>query len=115
MLRSGTGVLYHVTIESNVSGITNEGVRPDLAQRNHKASWWVSKQRLEWAMLHTSARHGTPIEKLFVCAALIYWEDMKRTNLMGIYYTYELIHPESIQPAIAVLDKDPIESEEFYE
>lgn len=96
-------VVYHVTPEDNVYLITQNGIDPKYARGKMKASWFVSKHNIEWAIIHTSVGHHEPIESLVVCAVQVMGKDMYRFNRPGFYYTFNIHQIESASPALFFL------------
>lgn len=96
---NGTGVLYHVTPTEHIDSIDGEGIDPSYSRGKLKASWYVNKQNIQWAILHVSLKYNVPVRDITVCATLIDWEHMRRTCQPGRYFTQHLYHPESFTPA----------------
>lgn len=99
----GSLVVYHVTPDWNVQSINETGIDPSHSRGKMKASWYVSKQHIEWAIIHTSVGHSTLIDELVVCATLVQGEDMYRFNRPGFYYTFKVHQIESATPALFFL------------
>jgi len=96
-------VLFHVTPAENVQSILECGIDPKYATGKMKAAWFVSKQRIEWALIHTSAHHHVQIDELAVCAVMVYGRDMYKFNRPGFYYTYITHKIETATPAMFFL------------
>jgi hypothetical protein len=105
-VRTGTAVLYHVTPAENTRSILEGGISPDYHTGRLAASWYVRKQDINWSIIHVSNSHYESVANLAVCAVLVDWEKMKRTNRPGFYYTFETYTPESVTPAILFVDRD---------
>lgn len=96
-------VVYHVTPEENVFLINKNGIDPRYSRGKMKASWYVSRRNIEWAIIHTSVGHHEPIENLVVCAVHVMGNDMYKFNRPGFYYTYKAHQIESASPAMFFL------------
>jgi len=96
---SQVGILYHVTIGSNVDSIWSIGIDPNYSKGKFDASWYVVKDKILWAICHVANRHDCKLDDIFVCAVLVDWKHMRRTNLQGVYYTKQLFHAETFNPA----------------
>lgn len=94
-----TGVLYHVTTSDVISSIWNDGIDPAYSRGKLEASWYVNKSQIAWAILHVALRHGCLMDDIFICATLIEWRAMRRTNHQGRYYTTRLYKIENATPA----------------
>lgn len=60
--------LYHVSPVSNRASIARSGIEPLFSKGRLAACWYVSRDRLEWAIAHCSARHKVDVSKLDVYA-----------------------------------------------
>lgn len=100
------GILYHVTTIHSLDGIGRDGISPDSSTGKLKASWYISKVNLAWAILHVCNRHSCIPADVFVCRVLINWRDMRRTAKQHVYYTKSPYYPEDISPATWFIDED---------
>jgi len=108
---SPSAILYHVTPAENTFAILKAGVDPAFSVGKLKAAWYVSRHNIEWALLHCSARHIVPVNDLAVCATLVQWDDMKRTNRKGVFYTFVVYTPENVSPAAFFVEGDELWAE----
>ena len=99
----GTIVVYHLTPEENVWSINVSGINPGKALGKMRASWFVSKNHIEWAAIHASVRHHVTPDGLSVCACLIETSLLYKFFKPGFYYCYNTVQPESITPLMFVL------------
>lgn len=58
--------LYHVTTMDRIDSIEEFGLDPKFAQGKTKASWFVEASRLDWAIMHVSARHRCATDYLVI-------------------------------------------------
>lgn len=98
------GVLYHVTTVDSVDGIVNNGIDPDRSTGKLKASWYVSKNNIQWAILHVCNRHHREPADVFVCRTVVNWSAMRRTAKPNVFYTLNKYSPEDISPATWFID-----------
>jgi len=96
---SQKGVLYHVTISSNLDSIWADGIDPHYSKGKFEATWYVSQERLLWAVLHVADRHDCKLDDIFVIAVNIDWRYMRRTNRLGVYYTKHTFTGDTVTPA----------------
>lgn len=81
--------LYHVSIALNQESIETYGVDPDFSKGKLRVSWYVNWKRLQWALLHVSARHCVPVNHLIVCTCYVPIGNTKCTRLHGVYFVYK--------------------------
>ena len=93
------GVLYHVTIGGNLDSIWADGIDPHYSKGKFEAAWYVSKERLLWAVLHVVDRHDCKLDDIFVIAVSIDWRLMRRTNKTGVHFTKHTFAVETVTPA----------------
>jgi len=111
---TGTTILYHVTPSYNSEAIEVSGILPAFARRAHKASWYVKRSRIQWAILHVSNIHCVAVSDISVCAVLVEWKNMKRSGKEGMYYTYVIYRVESVCPASQFIEAE-LEEERYDE
>lgn len=87
--------LYHITLETNLFDISNNGVDPHKATGKMPVSWWVDIENIVWALAHVSARWGTPVDKLIVCQAVFDEARVTKWMLRGVYHTSQLVIPST--------------------
>jgi hypothetical protein len=81
-------LLYHVSPRANRDSIIRLGVDPIFATGEHKYSWWVDRPRLEWAIIHVSAKYN-----LSVLQCDVFMADnrsiprLRRADKIGLFYT----------------------------
>ena len=49
--------LYHATLKSNLTSITEKGIDPSFSKGAEQVIWLHTAGRREWAILHTTQRH----------------------------------------------------------
>jgi hypothetical protein len=103
-----TTVLFHVTPAYNVPLIALGMIDPSFSRGKLRASWYVSKKRICWAIAHTAARHSVLVEDLMIAAVVVTRSEMKRSHIKGMYYTYSRYKPETFTPAIDFLGVEPL-------
>ena len=99
----GSLVVFHVTPMENIASIHMQGISPSYAKGKMLASWYVSKYRIEWAMIHTSLSHHVHMDELAVCAVLADSADLYKFIRPGYFYSYRTMKIESATPAMFFL------------
>lgn len=89
-------VVYHVTLASNASSILENGIDPSYSSGKMQVSWYVSKHRIEWAVLHLSLLYHVLPEDLCICACCVEPKHLSVFMQPGRYYSKSVIHPESV-------------------
>lgn len=107
----GTTVLYHVTDEGNTGSISQNGVSPAYSMGKKQVSWYVSRQKIEWAILHVAVRHRLYVQDIVICAVLVDWPNVKRSGQVGLYYVNYPLFPESFAAAEKFMSYDEEEFE----
>lgn len=101
-----TGILYHVTIGSNVDNIWASGIDPNYSTGKLDAAWYITKENILWAICHVASRHGCLMDDIFVCSVLVEHKAMRGTCRKGIYYTKSCFFAETINPAAWFIDQE---------
>ena len=98
--------IYHVTPTRNHISIRQTGIDPLLSRSPFKASWYVTSEKLAWAMAHCSVRYNIPVSALEV------WflpngdlDGKTRSRWPGIFYTHRTIHPVAFLSAEEALEE----------
>lgn len=76
--------LYHVTPTSNLESILASGVEPELSKGARKLSWWVTRERLPWALAHCSIRHDIKVADLSVVSVYRPLKKGRKTRWPGV-------------------------------
>jgi len=100
--------IYHVSPKKNRESILKSGIEPLHSRGRLRACWYVSRDRIEWALAHCSARHGVSVDKLdvyIVESAKI--PVLRRNKHRGIYNS-----PCRVKPYQMCKATDMIEGEE---
>lgn len=108
MKTAGTRVLFHVTPAYNVPLILLGMIDPAYSRGKMRASWYINKRTICWAIAHTSARHNILIDDLMVAAVVVNDEHMRASGKKGMYWTTTRYMPEHFTPAIDFLGVEPI-------
>jgi hypothetical protein len=95
---------YHVTLAENAEDILEQGILPTCSLGKLQANWYVSRQELEWAILHVSARHDVPVSEIVVCEVAIYFNEVKRTKRPGVFYSFKSQTIQLISPAMQYIE-----------
>lgn len=101
--------LYHVTREANIPSIMEHGVNPAFALGNLRASWYVDSSRLSWAIAHVSDNTGLSVSELYVCHVLAAREYFKRTRLVGVFTSQQILFVWQVDKAILSLRPDDLD------
>jgi len=88
--------LYHVTREQVAYGITNLGIRPQMATGKLQAAWYVDADNIFWAMAHVSQRWGLPTDQLIVAEVHASEILFKRWTMPGVYYSKTTIFVKNL-------------------
>lgn len=91
----GTLMLYHVSPGSNLDGILRVGVDPSKSRGAREVSWWVARERVEWALVHVSARYSVSTGGLWVFEARVPEYVPRRTKMLFVYTTALVIRPQA--------------------
>jgi len=59
-------MFYHVALFQNKTSITRTGVDPQFSTGAQFRSWFVTREKLAWAILHTQKRHKAMIGEIIV-------------------------------------------------
>lgn len=86
-------VMYHVTPNYNVTGILVEGIQPQYSEGKREASYYVTRNAIEWAILFVSAKRYLHISELTVFTCEIPRNSLVRTNHIHMYYTRGIYRP----------------------
>ncbi len=97
---NGSVMAYHVTPMENLFGIQRKGIDPSCSKGKMRASWYVSKKGVLWAIAHCSNRHSIPVDQLVVCVAMLPRNAIKRSAFPQMFYVLDRYEAENISPAI---------------
>jgi len=99
-------MLYHVSPVRNHTSIIKTGIEPALARTNFKASWYVTSEKLAWALAHCSVRHNLPVSELEVWF-IPQGQFKKRTNTRwpGVFTTFCNNFPQGFLSAQEILEE----------
>ncbi len=93
--------VFHITLKENLSSILDNGFNPDLSKGHLKASWFVDRYRIKWAIRHTLEKHPhlTPNDLVIIRAELKRGErkHLKRFHQKGLFYSKAPFYPVSYQ------------------
>lgn len=87
--------LYHVTRETVLYDISQNGIDPHKATGKMPVTWWVDIENVVWALAHVSARWGVAVDQLIVCQHTFTKEPLTKWMLRGVYYTSAVVHTET--------------------
>lgn len=79
--------LYHVTPATNQESILASGVDPVFSQGKRQISWWVTRERLAWAIAHTALKHHVMVEDLVIFSTYRPLKNMRKTRWSGVVTT----------------------------
>jgi len=98
-------MLYHVSPIRNHTSIVKSGVDPALARSRFHASWWVTSEKLAWALAHCSVRHNVIVTDLEVWFKRpITFKRQTRTRWAGVYTSRCNNHPDGFMSAQEALE-----------
>lgn len=76
--------LYHVTPRKNLESILASGVDPVFSQGARQVTWWVTRDRLPWAIAHCSIRHNCKVAELAVVSVYRPLKKGAKTRWSGV-------------------------------
>lgn len=84
----GTVTLYHVSLRENEPSILKLGVLATKSRGKRIGSYWVTEDRLIWAILHVSARHAVSVNEILIYVATVDLEetDVQRTARPEVFF-----------------------------
>jgi hypothetical protein len=92
--------LYHVTTGNVLESIQDQGIMPEYSVSKFKVSWFVTRVKVPWAILHVLSRHVALMDDIFVCPVLVEWDAMRNCGKEGVFYTQKTFKIEYPSPAI---------------
>jgi len=81
-----TVTLYHVSLRENEASILSKGVLALKSKGRRSGSYWVTEDRLLWAILHVSARHSVSVNEILVYVGIAPFDDLQRTARPNVYF-----------------------------
>lgn len=103
-IETGNIEVFHVSPKENLTSILNKGVLPQLSRGREKVSWWVTREKMAWALAHVSARHSVAVDSLDVFPAFVNVEMLMKTAWEGVYRVRYTIKPEHGTAAASYLE-----------
>lgn len=98
-------ILYHTTLRRNLRSILRVGLDPARSTGKLPAVWLHTAGRLEWALLHTLAKHRCRLEDVVVLEVRLPERSLRR-KWRGIWYTFDAVTPMQISVRDLVLSSD---------
>lgn len=98
--------IYHVSPSRNHISIRQTGIDPWLCRTAFKASWYVTEDKLAWALAHCSVRYNLPVSALevwFLPEADL--QGKTRSRWPGVFYTHKLTIPLGFISAEEALER----------
>ena len=91
--------LYHATLKSNLTSITEKDIDPEFSQGKDKEIWFHTKNRRHWAILHTQKRHQCELNDIIVITVEIPrgWIRRRRN---GLWTSNQIITPITLTDAV---------------
>lgn len=83
--------LYHVSARENEQSILKLGVLASKSRGKRTGSYWVTEERIIWAVVHVSARHALNVNEILIFAAMVDFGGMEvqRTAREGVFFIPE--------------------------
>lgn len=79
---------FHVTLAKNADSIYRNGIDPVFSQGKRQLSWFVTRDRLPWAIAHCSARHNVTVNELIIFPVpSLRLRQVKKSRYAGIVAT----------------------------
>ena len=82
--------LYHATLKSNLTSITETGIDPEYSRGAEKVIWLHTAGRREWAILHTTQRHQCEVDAVMIIAVNVPRSKLRR-RWRGLWSTAETL------------------------
>lgn len=87
--------VFHVSPGFNQGGIMTIGVDPERSRGKQLLSWWVTEERLQWALAHVSARYAVSVGGLWVFEATMPSYMLRRTKMNAVFTIGVIVRPSS--------------------
>lgn len=91
--------VFHVSPDYNTGSILENGVQPSRSRGKEKASWYVVRERIEWALVHVSDRWKVPVSCIAVFEVHAPVETLARTGHYGVYKARQSLKALRASPA----------------
>lgn len=59
-------IMYHVTLNRNVSSIKDRGIDPSFSKGKLIVSWFVDFEHIQWALVKMSLKHKVPVSDMVI-------------------------------------------------
>lgn len=96
--------MYHVTPSYNVPSILTEGIQPRYSEGKREASYYVTRNAIEWAILYVSAKRYLHVSELTVFTVEIPRYQLARCNHIHMYYTKGIFRPVNSNYAVSFIN-----------
>ena len=77
--------VFHVSPDFNIGNILKRGILPSMSRGKEQVSWYVVRDRIEWALAHVSDRWKVPVSCIAVFEVHAPVEALARTGHSGVY------------------------------
>lgn len=92
-------IVFHATPKYNSSSIARAGVLAACSRGRERCSWWVSRERVAWAVEHVSLRHNVCTRDIAVFSANIMSDSLVRSGKPGVFKCFTAsVHASEIAP-----------------
>jgi len=88
--------LFHITTVSRKHSILATGIDPSYSQGKRRECWYVTADRLHWAILHVMARKQVQLGDVCVLDVIIPDDELTK-RWRGIYTLDTVCYPGSIR------------------
>ena len=82
--------LYHATLKSNLTSITEKGIDPSFSKGAEKVIWLHTAGKREWAILHTTQRHQCEVAEVMILTVNVPRSKIRR-RWRGLWTTAETL------------------------
>lgn len=79
--------VYHVTRKANKASILKRGIDPVHSTGRQMLSWFVSFDKMQWAILHVMRRHFVHLEDVIVFQVEVPDGWVRKTGRYGVFNT----------------------------
>jgi hypothetical protein len=87
--------LYHVSPKRNRISVHALGVNPAFSRGKRKATWWVTEDKLAWAIDHVCTRDNLTPDDLTIYTAGVHHMRTKGCYMPGVFYVPYVVRPHA--------------------
>ena len=99
--------LYHATLKSNLTSITENGIDPEYSRGAEKVVWLHTRSRTEWAILHLLKRYKCSMDDIIIITVNVPRSKLRR-RWRRLWSTSETLKAFAAITAAEVFAESPI-------